>query len=54
MKSLKIRLDVLGLNHVDVALSYNNIGLVYRSKGDYKLALEYYIKSLKIYINVLG
>ncbi len=53
-KCLKIYINVVGENHVDVAKSYNNIGLVYNSKGDYTLALEYLSKSLEIKINVLG
>ncbi len=38
-KSLNIKLNVLGKNHTSVATSYNNIGSVYDSKKDYKLAL---------------
>ena len=29
-------------NHTDIARSYNNIGLVYNSLGEYTSALEYY------------
>jgi len=35
-------------NHPDLAKSYNNIGLVYNSKGEYDKALEFYQKSLEI------
>ena len=32
-------------NHPDVGLSYNNITTVYKEKGDYVKALEYYNKA---------
>ena len=37
-----------GENHPDVALSYNSIGAVYDSLGDFNKALEFYQKALKI------
>ena len=37
-----------------MASCYNNIGLVYANQGDYPKALEYYEKSLAIYLNVYG
>ena len=49
----KIDERVLGENHPDLAITYNNIGLVYRNKGDYDAALQYYDKARKIYENVL-
>ena len=39
---------------LDVAASYNNIGLVYDRQGKYEEALEYYQKSLDIKIRVVG
>jgi len=53
-KSLRIRLSVLGKNHPDVAVSYNNIGVVYNDMGDSSKALEHYEKSLRINLSVLG
>ena len=35
-------------------MSYNNIAVVYESQNKYDEALEYYNKSLDIYINKLG
>ncbi len=32
----------VGENNPDTAISYNNIGLVYCSQGDYNKALEYH------------
>ena len=51
---LDIRLSVYGADHPDVAISYNNIGAVYDSLGEYAKALEYYEKSLKISLSVYG
>jgi tetratricopeptide (TPR) repeat protein len=51
-KSLSIILSVLGDNHPDVAISYNNIGNVYAFQGDYDKALKYYEKALKISFSV--
>lgn len=43
-----------GKEHPLTAASYNNIGLVYKEKGEYRKALEYYIESLEIKENFLG
>ena len=43
-----------GEDSENVALSYNNIGLVYDNKGEYDKALEYYLKDLDISERVLG
>ena len=51
---LDLRLSIFGENHPDVAMSYNNIGLVYDAMGDYSKALDYYEKSLRIMLSVLG
>lgn len=45
---------IFGMEHPDVATSYDNIGTVYQSKGDYDKALEYYVKALDIRERVLG
>jgi tetratricopeptide (TPR) repeat protein len=52
--ALDIRRKVFGEEHPDVASSYNNIGGVYDSKGEYALALEYYQKALDILTKVYG
>jgi Tfp pilus assembly protein PilF len=39
---------ILGGNHICLADTYNNLGVVYMKKGDYDLAIEYYQSSLKI------
>jgi tetratricopeptide (TPR) repeat protein len=44
----------LGEEHRSVAVSYNSTGNVYRAKGDFERALEYYHKSLRIGIKILG
>ena len=38
----------------DVAMTYNNIGLLYENQSKYKEALEYYNKALPIRMNKLG
>ena len=53
-KALKIRMQVLGENHPDLATSYNNIAEVYATMKDFKKALEYHEIALKIRIQVLG
>ena len=53
-KALEIREEVLGKKHLDTAISYASIGLVYEKKGDYDKALEYHLKALEIYEEVLG
>ena len=45
---------LFGENHPDTASSYNEIGVVYDSKGDYDIALEYYNKALAIRQQVFG
>ena len=44
----KLKKEQLGPNHVDVALSYNNIGLVYSKKGDLDQALDNYQRAQEI------
>ena len=40
--------------HRDVAISYNNLGSVYRSQSDYSSALDYYQKSLNMQLTIYG
>ena len=54
LKSLEIRIKVLGDEHENVATSYHNIGNVYYVQGNYSEALTYYFKALEIYKKVLG
>ena len=53
-KSLAIDLKTLGDEHPIVATSYNNIGMVWKRKGEYDKALEYYEKCLAIRLKTLG
>ena len=46
--ALKIKKQQLGANHVDVAASYNNLGIVYRNTGVLEKAKECYQLALKI------
>lgn len=52
---MEIDLKVYGTEeHPDISNNYSNIGGVYRSKGDYDIALKYYEKALDIAISFLG
>ena len=52
----KLELDkgLFGEYSADVAGSYNNIGAVYSSQGNYPAALEYYNKALEIRLAIFG
>ncbi|MDR0307923.1 MAG: tetratricopeptide repeat-containing protein [Chitinispirillales bacterium] len=52
-KALIIREKILGDEHPDVAVVYNNMALVYSAQGDYDKALEFYLKAFKIELAVL-
>ena len=43
-----------GHDSPDVAISYNNIGAVYRKQGKYEEALEVYTKSLDMMTRIYG
>jgi tetratricopeptide (TPR) repeat protein len=51
---LEIKTRIAGSDSNDVALTLNNIGLVYKEKRDYQKALEYFEKSLKIFNAING
>ena len=51
---LEISRRAFGENHPGMALSYNNIGFIYDSLGNYDRALEYYTKALAIRKRVFG
>jgi CHAT domain-containing protein/tetratricopeptide (TPR) repeat protein len=51
---LKIRETQLGKNHLDVAVSLNNLAAFYESQGQYALAEPLYRRSLQIRTSKLG
>ena len=53
-KTLSIYIKTFGGTHSRVAFLYNNMGLIWDSKGEYDKALEYYEKTLSIYIKKFG
>ena len=53
-ESLSIRKKILGENHIDIAMNYNNLGGFYKSFGKYDEALYFYQKSLYIIEKTLG
>ncbi len=48
-----IKLKVLGLEHLDTAISYTNLGDLYREIGKNQQAEEYFLRCLKIREKVL-
>ena len=53
-RALNITKTEYGEKHPDVAISLNNIGLVYSDRGDYGKALEYHDEALKIWTELFG
>ena len=53
-RNLKIQIQKLGVQHVDVASSYNNLATVLRDQGDLEKAKEYHERTLAIQIQKLG
>ena len=53
-KALVISEKVLGTDHPDTAVTYNNIATIYKNQGDYTNALEWHQKALIIKEKVLG
>jgi tetratricopeptide (TPR) repeat protein len=49
-----IDIKVSGQDHPDVAKSLNNIGVVYKKKGDFENALVQHQKALEIRTHVFG
>ena len=52
--ALEICIKINGHNHMSVAATYTNMGVVYDSQSHYERALEYYQKSLDIKLKVVG
>ena len=53
-RAIEIRMNVLGPNHINVATSYNNLGLVYKAMGKLEQAKDYHQRAIEIRMNVLG
>ena len=51
---MEIETKIKGADSIDVAQTLNNIGLVYKGKGDYNKALDHYNKSLEIETKIKG
>lgn len=54
LEHIKLCEELYGLGSRDIALSYNNIGLVYEKQGDYAKSLDYFFKTLAIDEKILG
>ncbi len=46
--------ELLGDKHPDVALSLNNLALLYDNQGRYEAAEPLYLEALKIFERILG
>ncbi|XP_015766754.1 PREDICTED: uncharacterized protein LOC107345547 [Acropora digitifera] len=53
-RSLDLRLQLLGSEHLDVATCYNNLAIVLRDQGDLKQAREYIERALAIRQQTFG
>ena len=51
---LNIEVITLGEIHPDVAISYGNIGEVWKNRGEYHEALKFYNQCLEIQTNHFG
>ena len=54
LKSLKLKIEKLGYNHISVADTCNNLALVYNAQGKFNYAKKLYLISLKINTDKLG
>ena len=54
LRQIAINEELYGNENTDTATSYNNIGLVYDSQGDFDKALEFHFKALEIREKSLG
>ena len=54
LRQISIAEGLYGKDDKNTAISYNNIGLVYKKLGDYDKALEYYFKDLAINERILA
>lgn len=53
-RHLQLNITINGINHISIAASYNNIGLVCREAGLYSNALKFHIEALMILEKVYG
>lgn len=48
IRHLRYAEDVYGIEHRKTAISYNNLGEIYRKTGDYSKARDYFAKALRV------
>ena len=53
-RSLSIQLNKLGPNHLEVAWTYHNMGILHHDLGEHQQAKEYYERTLSVQLNKLG
>ena len=54
MKSLEIRLNLYSENHIDIATSYNNLGILCQNMKNYIKSKEFHKKSFEIRLYYYG
>ena len=53
-KSLDVTLKLFGGNHKNIGSTYNNMGFIWKNKGDYDKAIDYYNKDLDFILKNYG
>ena len=53
-RAIETYINVLGPNHIKVATSYDNLGLVHKAMDEVEQAKDYHKRALDITINLLG
>ena len=53
-RAIETQLNTLGPNHIDLATSYNKLGMVCYEKGELEQAKDYHQRAMDIRINILG
>ena len=53
-RAMDIKMKVLGPDHIKVAASYGNLGLVYKAMGELEQAKDYLQRAMDIKMKVLG
>ena len=53
-KSIEVTEETFGKKHLETAISYSNLAVVYKKQGNYEMAEELYKESLMIHNEILG
>ncbi|XP_046847655.1 uncharacterized protein LOC124441248 isoform X6 [Xenia sp. Carnegie-2017] len=53
-RAIEIETRTFGLDHVDIAAMYNNLGSVYRDMGEYEKAKDFYERAIELETKAFG